>query len=389
MNSVTAAEAGAAATQRVQRHAMPAWIYSHPELARLEHERILRPSWQIVCHVNSIPKAGDFVTLEMGPDSVVVIRDKEGQIQAFHNVCRHRGARMLDGAGKCQGTITCPYHGWSYRFDGGLIGVPSKETFADLDRNALGLLPVRTDTFLGFVFVCLAGNPPSPREMFGPLAEEFAPYRLEECQPLSAITTEVWNVDWKLAMDNYLESYHVPIGHPGLARMFTPDYEDQRGVPGVARGISWLKEQKSSRWAERMYTKHIADVATHLPEENRRCWRFYSMLPNLGIDLFPDQVDFFQVLPGGPGRTIIRGATFALPDDRREMRLMRYLGSRLNTQVNAEDRWLCERVAQGLRSPTYTPGPLSDLEAWMGEFHELLRARIPETRLPSPPAHFA
>ena len=379
----------AAELKPTSRFAMPAWIYSHPEMARLEHERILRPSWQIVCHVNSIPKAGDFVTLEMGPDSVVVIRDKDGSIQAFHNVCRHRGARMLDGAGKCQGTITCPYHGWSYRYDGGLIGVPSKETFANLDRSAYGLIPVRLETFLGFVFVCLAGNPPSPREVFGPLAEEMAPYRLEECLPLSPITQEVWDVDWKLAMDNYLESYHVPIGHPGLARMFTPDYEDQRGVPGVARGVSWLKEQKSSRWAERMYTKHIADVATHLPEENRRCWRFYSMLPNLGIDLFPDQVDFFQVLPGGPGTTIIRGATFALPDDRREMRLMRYLGSRLNAQVNAEDRWLCERVAQGLRSPTYTPGPLSDLERWMSEFHDLLRARIPETRLAAPPTHFA
>ena len=295
----------AAELKPTSRFAMPAWIYSHPEMARLEHERILRPSWQIVCHVNSIPKAGDFVTLEMGPDSVVVIRDKDGSIQAFHNVCRHRGARMLDGAGKCQGTITCPYHGWSYRYDGGLIGVPSKETFANLDRSAYGLIPVRLETFLGFVFVCLAGNPPSPREVFGPLAEEMAPYRLEECLPLSPITQEVWDVDWKLAMDNYLESYHVPIGHPGLARMFTPDYEDQRGVPGVARGVSWLKEQKSSRWAERMYTKHIADVATHLPEENRRCWRFYSMLPNLGIDLFPDQVDFFQVLPGGPGRSSV------------------------------------------------------------------------------------
>lgn len=374
---------------RTQRYAMPAWIYSHPAMAALEHERILRPSWQIVCHQNSIPRAGDFVTFEIGPDSVVVVRDKDGSIRAFHNVCRHRGARMLDGVGKCAGAITCPYHGWTYRLDGGLIGVPSKETFASLDREQHGLLPVKVDTFLGFVFVCIAGNPPSPRDVFGEMVEELTPYRIEEMMPLSPITTEIWDVDWKLAMDNYLESYHVPIGHPGLARMFTPDYEDQRGRPGLARGISWVRERPSSRWAERIYTKHIADVATHLPDENRRSWRFYSMLPNLGIDLFPEQIDFFQVLPGGPGRTVIRGATFGLPDDRREMRLMRYLGSRINAQVNAEDRWLCERVAQGLQSSTYRPGPLSDLEGWMGEFHDLLRERIPETRLASAPASFA
>lgn len=371
------------------RFAMPAWVYGHPEVARLEHERILRPSWQVVCHVNSIPRAGDFVTLELGPDSVVVIRDRDERIQTFHNVCRHRGAKILEGAGKCQGTITCPYHGWSYRYDGGLIGIPSKETFADLDRSAYGLMPVRHEVFLGFVWICLAGDPPPPSVTLAPLAEEFAPYRLDEVMPLTPISEEVWSVDWKLAMDNYLESYHVPIGHPGLNRMFTPDYEDQRGVPGVARGISWLRETPSSRWSERLYTKHIARVATHLPEENRRSWRFYSVLPNLGIDLFPDQIDFFQVLPGGPGRTIIRGATFGLPDARREMRILRYLGARLNAQVNAEDRWLCERVARGLRSPTYRPGPLSDLERWMGEFHDLLRTTIPETRLAEAPSHFA
>lgn len=387
MNTAVAPIASRAPSE--QRYAMPAWIYSDPRLAALEQERIFRPSWQIVCHVNQIARAGDFVTLELGSDSVVVVRDKEGAIQAFHNVCRHRGARMLDGSGKCAGAITCPYHGWTYRYDGALIGVPSKDSFADLDRGKHGLIPVRVDVFLGFVFVCIAGNPPKPADVFGEMVEEFTPYRIGDMVALGPITEEVWEVDWKLAIDNYLESYHVPIGHPGLARMFTPDYEDQRGIPGLARGISWIKDLPSSRWSERVYTKHITEIATHLPDENRRSWRFYSMLPNLGIDLFPEQIDFFQVLPGGPGKTRVRGALFGLPDERRDMKLMRFLGTRINALVNAEDRFLCERVAQGLRSSTYVPGPLSDLERWMSEFHDLLRERIPETRLPSAPASFA
>jgi phenylpropionate dioxygenase-like ring-hydroxylating dioxygenase large terminal subunit len=103
----------------------------------------------------------------------------------------------------------------------------------------------------------------------------------------------------------------------------------------------------------------------------------------------PEQVDFFQVLPNGPGRTTIRGAAFGVPDERREMKLVRYMGNKLNMQVNAEDKWLCERVQRGLKSGLYTPGPLSHLERWMHEFHDLLRERIPEVRLPSAPVRFA
>jgi len=94
-------------------HALPAWVYNHPELTRLELDRILKPSWQIVCHVNSIPTAGDYVTFDLGPESVMVLKDRDGSIRAFHNVCRHRGARLLDGEGNCPATITCPYHGWN------------------------------------------------------------------------------------------------------------------------------------------------------------------------------------------------------------------------------------------------------------------------------------
>ena len=393
MNSLPNAMQGDA-TQAGLPRALPAWVYNHPAMTRLEQQRLLMPSWQLVCHVNSIPKAGDYETFDLGPESVMVLRDRDGSIRAFHNVCRHRGARLLDGAGNCPATITCPYHGWTYRHDGGLIGMPVRESFPELDRAAHGLRTVRTDIAFGFVFVCLApdsefGAPPPVSRIWGKLGEELAPYRCEEMVPLAPISSNVWNVDWKIAMDNYLESYHVPIGHPGLYRMFTPDYDDQSRVPGVARGLSWLRETRSSRWSEGRYQSLIGRAAAHLPEELRRCWRFYSALPNLGIDVFPDQMDFFQVLPAGPGKCIIRGAVFGLPGAARELRAARYLSNRINTSVNNEDRWLCERVQRGLASSSYQPGPLSRLEGCMFEFHNLLRTRIPEFRLPAPPLHFS
>jgi phenylpropionate dioxygenase-like ring-hydroxylating dioxygenase large terminal subunit len=368
--------------------ALPAWVYHNADLSRLELERVLKPSWQIVCHVNSIPRSGDYATFDLGSESVLVLRDRDGSIRAFHNVCRHRGARLLDGAGTCAANITCPYHGWTYRHDGGLIGMPVRESFPGLDRSEHGLRPVRVDLAMGFVWICLAGDPPPVAEVWGALAEELLPYRLEDMVPLGPITQEIWPVDWKIAMDNYLESYHVPIGHPGLYRMFSPDYEDQASVPGVARGLSWMRDQDSNRWSEGAYQRLIRNTATHLPDNLRRCWRFYSALPNLGIDVFPEQMDFFQVLPDGPGRCIIRGGLFGLPDDRREMRAARYLSSRINTQVNNEDKWLCARVQRGLASSSYRPGPLSLLERWMLEFHNLLRERIPEFKLAAAPSRF-
>src|SRR6266853_1469296 len=288
--------------------ALPAWVYRHPEMTRLEYERLLKPSWQIVCHVNSIPAPGDYVTLDLGADSVVAVRTSQGEIQAFHNVCRHRGARLLEGAGNCPGAITCPYHGWSYRLNGELRAMTARETFPALDRAQLGLKPVRVQLMFGFVFVCLAGNPRPLQEIWAGVAAEFAPHRFEQMQPYGRMYIEHWECDWKIAMDNYLESYHVPIGHPGLNRMFTPDYDDQRNFPtGVARGVSWLREQPSTRWSERLYQQLIGGVSADLPEPHRKRWSFYSMLPNLGVDVFPDQMDFFQVLPRGPGRCTNRG----------------------------------------------------------------------------------
>jgi len=369
---------------------LPAWVYNHPQLTHLEYERILKPSWQIACHVSQIPSPGDFVTFELYSDSVIVLRDGSGGIRAHRNVCRHRGTRLLEGTGKCPGRITCPYHGWSYRYDGSLLATPARDSFPELNLRDYGLDPVPMEIALGFVWICLGDEPsPSPSQLWAPFAQELAPYQFEQMVPTQPPYVECWEVDWKIVMDNYLESYHVPIGHPGLNRMFTPDYEDQRGVGSIARGTSWMREAPSSRWSERIYQQHVGTLTAHLPEPHRRSWRFYSCLPNLGIDVFPEQMDFFQVFPRGPGKALVRGAAFGLKDERREMRLIRWLGNRINMQVNREDRRLCERLQRGLGDSSYRPGPLSRIETWMLQFHDLLRARIPEFNLSEPPTRFA
>ena len=369
---------------------LPPWTYNHPEMTRLEHQRVFLPSWQIVCHVNDIPNPGDYFTFDLGPESIVALRDRQGVIKVWHNVCRHRAARLLHGEGNCSSAITCPYHGWTYNLDGALRGLPVRDSFPHLDRSAHSLRPIRTEIMAGFVFVCLAGDPPPLKSLWGDMLEDFTPYRFEDMQPLAPMYSEEWDVDWKVAMDNYLESYHVPIGHPGLARMFTPDYDDQLNLPtGIARGIGWMRPEPSPKWQERLYQKMVPGLTEHLPEPNRRCWRFYSMLPNLGIDVFPDQMDFFQVFPRGPGKCTIRGGTYGLPDTRREMRVLRTLNARINAQVQREDEDLCRRVQRGLASSFYRPGPLSTHEVCILQFHDLIRARIPESLQETRPSGFA
>src|SRR5215472_14930003 len=166
------------------RRSLPAWVYQHPEMTRLEIERILKPSWQIACHVSQIPHGGDFVTFELGADSVIVLREPGGEIRALRNVCRHRGTRLLEGAGHCHGRITCPYHGWTYRYDGSLLATPARESFPDLDLREHSLAAVRFEVTLGFVWVCLGAEaPPPPSEVWAPFMEELAPYRLEDLVP--------------------------------------------------------------------------------------------------------------------------------------------------------------------------------------------------------------
>jgi phenylpropionate dioxygenase-like ring-hydroxylating dioxygenase large terminal subunit len=359
---------------------LPPWTYGCAELARQEHEKILLPSWQLACHVGDLPAPGDIFTFDLGPESVFAWRGRNGVIRCFHNLCSHRAARLLDGKGHCPNVLTCPYHGWTYNQDGSLRGTPVRDSFPDLDRSRHGLREVRSEILAGFVFVCLAGEPPPVAEMWGEMARDFDAYRFADMRPLAPMYSEDWDVDWKVAMDNYLESYHVPIGHPGMANILTPDYEDQTNLPtGVARGIGWLRDVPSPEWSGRCYQAMVEGLTAHLPEPNRRCWRFYSMLPNTGIDVYPDQMDFFQVLPRGPGKCTIRGGTYGLPDERREMRLLRYLNARINRQVQREDEDLCRRVQRGLNSGFYQPGPLSTLEQCILQFHDLIRARIPQT----------
>jgi phenylpropionate dioxygenase-like ring-hydroxylating dioxygenase large terminal subunit len=356
---------------------LPGWVYRDPEYFRVEMARLIRPSWQIVCHANDIAKAGEWRTLEILSESILVIRGDDGQVRAFANVCRHRGSRLVDGEAGCSRRLTCPYHAWTYASDGRLVGVPQREDYPALDPAALGLVPVALENWRGFLFVRLEGGGPGVAEMMAPHEAETAPHRFEELRAIGRITMRTRDVNWKNVADNYSDGLHIKVAHPGLTRLFGGDYRIEAG-PHVDRMSGDLVERPSANLSERAYQ-------ALLPGEAGRTWLYFKLWPNVAIDIYPDQVDFMHFVPVGPTQTMIREVSYALPGAGRELKAARYLNWRINRRVNAEDTALIRRVQQGMASDLYTPGPLGRSEVCLRSFARKLRRLIPETRLAEPP----
>lgn len=362
---------------------LPAWAYRDPAFFALERERVFRPAWQIVCHANDIPQPGDFHTLDFLGEMLFVMRGADGAVRGFHNVCRHRAARLLDGPrGSCR-RIVCPYHAWAYELDGRLVGVTDRAAFPGLDATQHGLASVETELCAGFVFVRLASGGPSVAEMIAPYADEIALHRFEELQPSGRVTLRPRAVNWKNVGDNYSDTLHIPIAHPGLSRLFGTSYRAE-SREWIDRMSGELQGQLAGQGSERAYQRLLPAVEG-LPPERQRTWVYFKLWPNFAFDVYPDQVDFMQWIPLSPSETVIREISYARPDPRREMRAARYLNWRINRQVNAEDKRLIERVQAGMASSSYRAGPLGASEVCLRRFGARMRELIPECRELEPP----
>ncbi len=365
---------------------LPGWVYHDPGFFRVEMDRVIRPSWQVVCHVNDIEHAGDWHSLELLGESVIVVRGADGVVRAFHNVCRHRASRLVDGSSGCAKKLVCPYHGWAYETDGRLTGVPGKADYAALDMGRLGLNMAESEIWQGFVFIRLEGGGPSVAEMMAPYEAMVAPYRFPEMRAFGRVTLRQRAVNWKNVADNYSDGLHIPVAHPGLTRLFGRGYGIEANTH-VDRMWGDLVERPSANPSERAYQALLPRVG-HLPEAAQRHWLYFKLWPNVAFDIYPDQVDFMQFIPVSPTQTLIREIAYALPDDRREMRAARYLNWRINRQVNAEDTTLIARVQAGMESRSYMPGPLGESEVCLRTFARKLRGLIPEARLDTPPSSY-
>jgi choline monooxygenase len=305
---------------------------------------------------------------------VLVVRDREGGLRAFRNVCRHRGSRVLSGSGRCGKAIRCRYHGWTYRLDGLLIGMPEVRSFGSVDKSALGLLPARVEELCGLVFVNLDLEAAPLAELVGDLPERLTRYRIPSLVPFSA-TLGQQPVNWKIVVDNYLEGYHVPIAHPGLMRML--DY--RRYEAEVDEHHVWfeapLRDRPAGTRMERLYRRLVRPMPG-LEAEDVRVWRYVFIYPNTAIDLYPDQVMTWQIAPNGVGGTRDKFMAYRARRPGPRTRLVQRLNAKLNTLVAEEDVDLVANVQAGLATRGFKPGPLSAREAAVAWFANRVRADL-------------
>lgn len=357
---------------------LPARLYQDAAFFEVERRELFAKSWHLVCHVNDIPAAGDYYTLDILGERFLALRGGDGTVRSFHNVCRHRGSRLADGAsGNCGHRLVCPYHAWSYGLDGTLKSIPPWQGLEDLDLAEHGLAPLEQEIWRGFIFVRRESGQPSLSEMMAPYDAEIATHRFEDLIPQGRATFRPRAVNWKNVADNYGDGLHIPVAHPGLTRLFAGSYALE-AKPWVDKMEGRITERPSTDRSERFY-QSLLSLFDHLPEERRHVWSYYRLWPNVAFDVYPDQVDFMQFVPMSPSETMIREIAYVLPDQRREVRAARYLNWRINRQVNAEDTALITRVQAGMSSSSYVSGPLSKSEVCLAAFARRLREAIPES----------
>ncbi len=355
--------------------ALPRRLYTDPSLLEAEQELIFERTWQLVGHASSLPRPGSYLTGSAGSQPVLVVRDEQGALRAYRNVCRHRGSRLLSGSGQCKAAIRCRYHGWTYRLDGSLIGAPEARAFGKrLDKPSLGLLPARVEELCGLVFVNLDPEAPKLAELVGDLPARLARYRIESLAPF-APAGDTQPANWKALVDNYNEGYHVPIAHPGLMRL----YDYKRYEVECHEHYLWfdapLRSKPSSNWVERWYSELVTPMAG-LGEEDRRVWHYVFIYPNTAIDLYPDQVTTWQMIPEGVSSTRGVYGSYRPPHSDARTRLVQWLNQRVNQLVTDEDIDLVANVQQGLQTRGYECGPLSRREAGVAWFADKVRADL-------------
>lgn len=374
--------------ERWDRRGLPAWTYHSPALFELERDRVFLSHWQVVGHENDLPARGDWLGFDLLGERALIVRGKDGTLRAFHNLCRHRGARVVDGeTGHCRGAIVCPFHGWVYNLDGTLRGAALPSSFGALDRDAFGLKPIEMQIFYGFVFLrFLPGPQPDVAELLAPYAADFAAYRAGDILPTA---TSHWRADlpvnWKSVRDVDNEGYHVPMAHPALQDLYGPDYRDFYLPDGLHVSIGHFSDTPGRRWSVRHYLRHVP-LQDWLPERLQTAWSYYGLFPNTVFAFTPESIQFYHDIPLEPGLTRLTGRTYRQPGEGRKQRLARYLARRIDRDTSAEDQQLSIWSNESMLSRAFEGFHLSDLEYGLRRHHDRLRALLPVMREQTAPA---
>ena len=211
----------------LEASSLPAWCYTSEEFYQREVERVFMRSWHLVGREDELPNAGDYLVHDLCNESTVVMRSDDQKIRAFANTCRHRGTRLLDGHGNCRAVI-CPYHAWTYNRQGELAGIRGMEKTKNFERSEQNLLPVRLDTWSGFIFVSYSDEVCALADWIGNLPGEFATCQWQDMRCTRRKSYDL-DCNWKIYVENAMEDYHTPTVHRASIGLQECDIMDSKG----------------------------------------------------------------------------------------------------------------------------------------------------------------
>jgi len=376
VEALVAEIAGLAALPAQQARLMPKAAYTDPALLELERARIFAREWLCVGRVDAIAEPGRYLTYRIGDQPVFVMRQHDGSLRAFANVCLHRMMVLLDDAGPQAGAcrwIACPYHGWTYDLDGRLVGAPHMKGRPDFDKAAMRLPEIACTTWQGWVFVCLADDPPDLHANLAPLTEAVAPYRAETF--VQAVTQDHrWRTNWKLLAENFMESYHLPVAHRATVGAWTPvDKVRFPQPPHLAYTAETFPKDPDARYGV------AAPGNTHLTGDLRHTCIMPTVFPATMFVLAPDHLWWLSLMPEAVDRVHVRFGASIAPDRMASLEEPEaFLAETIDffDRVNEEDRTLVESIYRGVSAPLSEPGPLSWLERSLHDFQGYLAAKL-------------
>jgi phenylpropionate dioxygenase-like ring-hydroxylating dioxygenase large terminal subunit len=350
--------------------AMPKSVYTSADFAALEQTVIFARDWLCAGRVEALPDPGDYLTMTIAGEPVIILRDKAGQLRGMSNVCRHRMSTLLEGRGNVR-AIVCPYHAWTYNLDGTLRGAPAMTLNEGFCKDQIALPQVRVENWLGWIMVTLNPNAPVPATQLRDV-EDLVGY-LDMSTYRETFREEFrWATNWKVLAENFMESYHLPVCHAGT----------------IGGSVDLLKMTCPEGFAAFNYHYIIKNETiplslahpsnTRLVGDQRRITWLLSIYPALLITLTPGYFWYLSLTPDGPGNVnVLYGGGMSADwcaDPAADAHLAAVKA--LLDDVNTEDKACVERVYQGLSAGMSVPGPLSHLERPNFEFAQWIAARM-------------
>ena len=316
--------------------------YVDPKFLQLDREQIFHRSWQFLCHESKLRESGSYVTDDIQGQSVFAMRDNNGELKAFYNVCKHRGHELLFGEGR-KSLIVCPYHAWCYNLDGSLKAARRSEHLKNFNMSEIHLDPVRVEVFCHLVFVNLDGDATPLLEQSGDLASEVMSYApdLPNLKFAHRLTYNI-NANWKSVVDNFLECYHCPVAHQDFCTLVDMDTYKVK-----THGIYSSHMAKAGISSNNAYGVENATVTDHA---------VWFLWPNTTLMRYPGRGNFmiWRFFPTGPETTYEEFDFYFetdTPNDD-EMEAIKFI----DDVLQPEDIGLVESVQRGMQTPAFNQG---------------------------------